>query len=266
MAVDFYPVASLLQSNASFAADARTEYDTSHTGPYTTATGDYLAFLPAGLITPRANDLFELASTQDPLAYLDSDTPASVAAGYAAQHKLISNGLNSTSQAAVELIWGDGSIIIGLQHPFSRGSVKIQSTDPFISPLADSAFLRNPIDRALLVEGTKFVRTLMASEAMASLSPVELVPGANITSDTSIESFVRSTLGTLYHPVGSCVKGSLESGGCVDDRLRVYGTEGLRIVDASLIPLLPAAHTMATVYAIAEKVRLVASCFRLVPC
>jgi choline dehydrogenase-like flavoprotein len=80
------------------------------------------------------------------------------------------------------------------------------------------------------------------------------VPGVNVTSDSDIEQFIRNSASTLFHPAGSCKLGSRSEGGVVDEKLRVYGIKGLRIVDASVIPLLPATHTMTTVYAVAEKV------------
>lgn len=80
-------------------------------------------------------------------------------------------------------------------------------------------------------------------------------PGANLTSNEALEEYIPSESRTFYHPSGTCKMGPRGLGGVVDDQLRVYGVQGLRVVDASVIPKLPAAHLMATVFAIAEKVR-----------
>lgn len=168
--------------------------------------------------------------------------------------KILNDKLLSDDSAILEIIWADGGMVLGLQHPFSRGSVETVSANVFDGVNADVGFLRNPLDVAILTEGVRFARKVAATSAIQELEPVEIVPGRNVTSDSDLETFIRSTAGTLYHPAGSCKLGARESGGVVDHSLRVYGIQGLRVVDASVIPLLPAAHLMTTVYAIAEKV------------
>jgi choline dehydrogenase-like flavoprotein len=170
--------------------------------------------------------------------------------------KILNNKLLSEDSAIIELIWADGALVLGLQHPFSRGSIETISADVFDGIQADAGFLRNPLDVAVLTEGVRFARKLADTSAIQELEPTEILPGRNVTSDADLETFIRSTAGTLYHPAGSCKLGARKNGGVVDQRLRVYGVEGLRVVDASVIPLLPAAHLMTTVYAIAEKVSL----------
>jgi choline dehydrogenase-like flavoprotein len=170
--------------------------------------------------------------------------------------KALNDKLLSNESAILELIWADGGIVLGLQQPFSRGSIETVSANVFDGINADAGFLRNPLDVAVLTEGVRFARKLADTSAIKELGPVEIVPGRNVTSDHDLETFIRSTAGTLYHPAGSCKLGAREMGGVVDESLRVYGVQGLRVVDASVIPLLPASHLMTTVYAIAEKVGL----------
>lgn len=188
--------------------------------------------------------------------YLPPRTPEEVRTGYGHQVKILKDKLLSEESAILEIIWADGIINLGLQQPFSRGSVKTVSANVFDGVEADAGMLHNPLDVTLLTEGVRFARRLAASSAIQELEPTEINPGVNVTSDHDLESFIRSNAGTLYHPAGSCKMGARETGGVVDQSLRVYGVQGLRVVDASVIPLLPAGHLMTTVYAIAEKVRL----------
>jgi choline dehydrogenase-like flavoprotein len=247
---------SLLTSNETFAADARAEYDDSRTGPLSSPTGDFLAFLPLSTVTNSSTKIHASALNQSSAVYLPSGTPKEVKKGYHHQMKVLNNKLLSDESAILELIWADGGIVLGLQQPFSRGSIETISANVFDGINADAGFLRNPLDVAVLTEGVRFARKLADTSAIKELEPVEILPGRNVTSDHDLEKFIRSTAGTLYHPAGSCKLGAREMGGVVDQSLRVYGVKGLRVVDASVIPLLPASHLMTTVYAIAEKVRL----------
>jgi choline dehydrogenase-like flavoprotein len=247
-------VSSQLTSNTTFAAEARAEYDDSRTGPLTSPTGDFLAFLPLSTITNSSAQIHAAARNQSSAAYLPSGTPKEVEKGYHHQMKILNNKLLGEESAILEIIWADGAVVLGLQQPFSRGSIETVSADVFDGVNADAGFLRNPLDVAVLTEGVRFARKLAATSAIQELEPTEILPGRNVTSDQDLETFIRSTAGTLYHPAGSCKLGARESGGVVDQSLRVYGVRGVRVVDASVIPMLPAAHLMTTVYAIAEKV------------
>ncbi|KAL3490339.1 hypothetical protein BJX62DRAFT_238152 [Aspergillus germanicus] len=250
---DFPLTAANLTANATFAAEALELYNTHKTGPYADATGDFLAFLSTDSFTSQTDNLHSLASAQDPSSYLDGDTPPSVQRGYAAQHKLLTEGITATNQAQIEVLWADGTFVIGLQHPFSRGSVRpASSADPLAAPLADAAFLRNPLDIAILIEAIKFARTVAHTPELAPFNPVELVPGAAVSTDTDLEAYIRGAAESLFHPSGTCAVGKQEDGGVVDTEFRVHGVRGLRVVDASVFPVLPAAHIQSSVYAVAE--------------
>lgn len=244
--------------NATYAAEALAEYQNQGTGPYTTPTGDFLIFLPLLNVTDSTalSSISSTASSQDAAAYLPTDAPAEVVTGYTKQVEALNARLDATNSAAIEYIWDTGTLVVGLQHPYSRGTVRAASNNTFDAPLATPRFLANPLDVQVLIEAVKYTRTIRATDAIQSLSPVEIVPGSNITSDADLEAFVRSSAATLYHPAGSCKMGAKEDGGVVDPAsLLVYGTGNLRIVDASVMPLLPATHIMTAVYAVAEKVR-----------
>lgn len=162
--------------------------------------------------------------------------------------------LSTNSTAQIEFIYADGSVSFALQHPLSRGSVQINSADPFVSPLLDPRYVSHPTDLAIMVEAFKFARKLIATPAVLAHSPNETVPGLLVQTDAEIEDYIRKTLNTVYHPVGTASMMRRELGGVVDSKFMVYGVQNLRVVDASVIPLLPASHLQATVYAVAEKV------------
>ncbi|KAL6708588.1 hypothetical protein ACN47E_002569 [Coniothyrium glycines] len=247
------PVSSLLTSNATYAAEARQLYDSARQGPLTSPTGDFLLFLPVSTYTNATAAILSEATSSGAAASLPSSVPAAVAAGYAKQFASLNAKLTANDSAFLEIIWADGVVVLGLQHPYSRGSVKAASNSIFDAPVADAGFLRNPVDVTLLREAVRFARKLVAAQGIAELQPFEIVPGANVTADADIDAYIRGSAATLYHPAGTAKMGPKEEGGVVDGELKVYGVQGLRVVDASVMPLLPASHTMTTVYAVAEK-------------
>jgi choline dehydrogenase-like flavoprotein len=194
------------------------------------------------------------AKAQSPDQYLAPNTHSEIIAGYASQKKLLTRDLPSSSVADMEFIFGDSVIIPGLQQPYSRGSVSINSTSPFDPPVIDARYLSNPLDVSRLIEATKFVRKIQATKALQEIKAQDLFPGPMTQTDEQLKNFVISGANTLNHHSGTASMLPKELGGVVDSKLRVYGIDGLRVVDASVFPMPPAAHIQATVYAVAEKV------------
>jgi hypothetical protein len=217
--------------------------------------GNFFAFLPLSTFSNSTTFISE-ASTQQPAQYLLPNTNPTIISGYAAQHALLTKEISSNSAANLEFIFGDTSIIPGLQKPFSRGRVSINSTSPFATPVINPRYLSNPLDISSLVAGFKFARTIRNSSALQAIDIIETYPGASVQTDGQIEEFIREGVDTLHHHVGTASMLPRELGGVVDSSLRVYGVKGLRVVDASVIPMLPAAHLQATIYGVAEKVCL----------
>jgi choline dehydrogenase len=139
-------------------------------------------------------------------------------------------------------------------RPLSRGTLRLASPAPFTPPLIDPRYGSNPIDLLVLREAINFNARLIATENMALLLPTFASPPANSTPE-EIMLYIRSKGQTEYHPSGSAAMMPLFMGGVVDPELLVYGTSNLRIVDASIMPLVPAGHLQAIVYGVAEKVR-----------
>jgi choline dehydrogenase-like flavoprotein len=243
-----------LTNNATFAAEARALYDLNRTGPYTRSGGDFLGFLPLTTYSSIASQLQEEAVAQDGTAYLAPETPTEVVEGYRAMHNLLTDHLLAPDSALIEMSWSDGRMGLNLQQPYSRGSVQAVSSSMFDAPIVDPRVLHNPLVVSFLVEAVRWGRGVVQTDAMAELQPVEVMPGAHVTSDEDLANVIRQQALPAWHLAGTCKMGLREEGGVVDDQLRVYGVGNLRVVDASIMPLLPAAHPMVTVYAVAEKV------------
>lgn len=137
-------------------------------------------------------------------------------------------------------------------HPESRGSVSLRSADPMADPKIETNYLSSEHDQAVMVEGLKMVRHIYDQLAFNDKWTEERVPGRDYGSDAEILEAIRKYAGTVYHPVGTCRMGSDERA-VVDPELRVRGVQGLRVVDASVMPKITSANTNAATFMIAEK-------------
>ena len=135
--------------------------------------------------------------------------------------------------------------------PDSRGSVRLASADPQAPPVIDPGFLRDGRDLDRLEAGLAMIRRAVAS-AVAAAGHAEVYPSARARTPAALRAWIRATVGSYYHPAGSCRMGR-DDGAVVDPDLRVRGIAGLRVADASVIPVIPNAPLNATVLAIAEK-------------
>ena len=159
--------------------------------------------------------------------------------------KLVDHGRKTT--------FGHGySCHVCILRPASRGSVRLASADPLAAPLIDPNFLAEREDMERLVRGFKLMRRIMNQPALAGYRGRELEASAQAQTDAQIEAFIRERADTIYHPVGSCRMGPGE-GDVVDASLRVKGVEGLRVVDASVMPRIVGGNTNAPTIMIAEK-------------
>jgi choline dehydrogenase len=137
-------------------------------------------------------------------------------------------------------------------RPESRGYISIKSADPLVAPVIQPNYLEAEEDRRALREGVKLAREIFAQEAFDPYRGPELMPGAHVTKNDQIDTFIRKTAETIYHPVGSARMGK-DADSVVDVSLKVYGVEGLRVVDASVMPSLVSGNTNAPTIMIAEK-------------
>ncbi|HTM61813.1 MAG TPA: GMC family oxidoreductase N-terminal domain-containing protein, partial [Burkholderiales bacterium] len=137
-------------------------------------------------------------------------------------------------------------------RPTSRGWVRVTSPDPAAYPEIKLNYLSTPEDRTVAVEGMRFTRRIMAAPAMKQYEPEEYKPGMSIASQQDLEKAAGELGTTIFHPVGTCKMGS-DPMAVVDDRLRVLGVDGLRVVDASIMPRITSGNTNAPTYMIAAK-------------
>jgi choline dehydrogenase len=136
--------------------------------------------------------------------------------------------------------------------PESRGSISLHTTNPLDAPAVRANYLSTDADMRTMIAGVRLSRKLAHSQAFDPFRGEELHPGANAQTDSDIIEFLRNELETLYHPVGTCKMGT-DSLAVVDERLKVRGIDKLRVVDASIMPRIPAGNTNAPVVMIAEK-------------
>ncbi|KAI4290348.1 MAG: hypothetical protein L6R35_000385 [Caloplaca aegaea] len=243
-----YPSPTQLTTNASYNAMAEMEYR-----PWTAGSPNALAFNPLPLISNNSANILSGASDQDPTAYLPAGLDPTIVAGYTLQKQSLVRRLAETTVASYEIINNNaGSLTVAVMHPFSRGQCYIRSADPFEPPSIDPRWLTNPVDRQVLIEALLFNRQILATPAMLPLSPAQFVPTVDADED-AINAIINTGIRTEFHPSGTCAMLPLEQGGVVDPQLRVYGTQNLRVVDAGIFPMIPAAHLQAVVYAVAEK-------------
>jgi len=143
------------------------------------------------------------------------------------------------------------TIMPTLIYPKSRGTVRLASADPQAAPVIDPAYLSDPDDGELLLDGMELIREVMASSAIAREVSLELSPGGDYPDRPALAKELPNRATTVYHPVGTCRMGSDERA-VVDPALRVRGIDGLRVVDASIMPSITGGNTNAPAMMIGE--------------
>lgn len=249
-----------LLTNATYNASSWDEYVNNKTGPYTYARGNALAFIPLPDMVNSTKAIVSSIESQDDEAYLPAVYKGNkkLLKGFARQRKIIADLFTRSDAAVAEYgVQSDGSFnVVGVEKPLSRGTVYLNPSNPAGPPdVTNNAFV-NPIDRSMIGIGLRFYRSVMAYPVLDRFRISELVPGSQYSTDDEIFNALLtqgSLSPTLAHSSGSCPMMPEHAGGCVNDKLMVYGTQHLSIIDASIIPLIPACHLQATMYGVAEK-------------
>ncbi|KAM5350126.1 hypothetical protein ACJ41O_006631 [Fusarium nematophilum] len=157
--------------------------------------------------------------------------------------------------AATSPLFGKGffSLLGVVMHPLSRGTIHINPSDPAGKPVINPNYLSNAHDLEAVTQAVKYCRKIATTEPMRSVWVNEYEPGLeDVQTDEQFKQYAQRTTLSIFHPVGTCSMLPKAEGGVVDPTLKVYGTHNLRVVDASIIPLLISAHIQTAVYGIAE--------------
>ena len=144
------------------------------------------------------------------------------------------------------------SNLVILTRPESRGELKLQSSDPMTPPIIDANYLAHERDREALRNGLRIARDIMSHDAYSPYRGREITPGPGVQDDDALNAYFRDTVGVNYEAVGTCRMGN-DDMAVVDDRLRVRGIEGLRVVDGSVMPRISTGDPNASIIMIAEK-------------
>jgi len=240
-------------SRAAFLA----QFQQDHTGPMTSGSPNGNAFLALDQFSDRAAYHAYVAasymSQTSTSQFLDDSVRSEVRLGYAQQLSYISKSLANAGRAAIEFLQTNGGgTQISNMRPLSRGTAHIWNNNPFTYPRVDFRYASNPVDYNVLYDSVNFNNRLFHTNSVQNLIPTQNNPPENPT-DEAIRNFLNGGIMTEYHPSGTAAMMPRSWGGVVDNKLLVYGTANLRVVDASIFPLIPATHLSAAVYGVAEK-------------
>lgn len=256
-------------------AAALETYSVNHTGPLVGATNSALLSYAQILSSSRRGPVPRQNLTASQL--VSKDTP-----GLSEQYDLVLQKLlNPNDASAQELFFitgespqfGDNITLLfqvdpvtspdsyftlfgALEHPFSRGSVHITSADPTVAPAIDPNYLSHPLDLVVTSSIALHLQTVAQTQPLASHlknGGTVFQPGYKRLTEQNVAEQVRATFGSEYHPIGTCAMQPADKGGVVDERLRVFGTKNVRVVDASVFPLMVQANLQTLVYAVAER-------------
>lgn len=141
---------------------------------------------------------------------------------------------------------------VGPVNPESRGEIKLRSADPSDKPRIRANYLQSDFDLHTMIAGIRMTREIIGQKAFDPYRGKELAPGPAIDDDAELESWLRATAMTTFHPVGTCKMGN-DPMAVVDARLKVHGIEGLRVADASIMPIISSGNTNAPAIMIGER-------------
>ncbi|KAI1352247.1 aryl-alcohol dehydrogenase [Xylaria sp. FL0043] len=259
----------LMRQEPNAISQALEDYATSKTGLLTSCGLATCAYLPLlGLSGPQHAALQHLLEEHAPprhdpsrdaydtvqKAILSSEEPCGTYFSVNGQGVLPVGPDSDSPAGPVPGSWND--LAVFLSRPLSRGRTHIQSKDPKTHPLIDPNYLSHPADLEVFARHMLYIQTLAASHPLTSLFKQPLQrrdPASNLADLEAAKKYVKRSAISIWHPCGTCAMLPREKGGVVDTQLKIYGVENLRVVDASVIPLIPNANIQATVYATAER-------------
>ena len=266
-----YTSFDILRYNATFASEQMVLYNSNATSMYdytgsgyafvnwTQALGDEPALktlAQQAANNPITSSPFEHTRAQILLEYLSND------AGNVPQVEIVfSDGYTGVKGYPVvsSPLYGSGffTLIASVQHPYSLGSVHITSSSISTAPAINPNYLAQEYDVQAAITAVKYLRTIANTTPLSQAWSIEYEPGLDVVgtgadADAQWRDYVVNNTLTIYHPIGTCAMLPRSQHGVVDASLKVYGTRNLRVVDASVIPILMSAHPQALIYGISE--------------
>ncbi|QRV90174.1 GMC oxidoreductase [Ceratobasidium sp. AG-Ba] len=249
----------ILRNNATYASQAQAQYASTHDGIYAAI---HSAFSFIDLASYVKSDKISSMKSR-----LDSEIAASGTSPLQKAQYNIQKQWLSQKLGHLEIIMYPGyfafsgpkantsyiSLLMAIQHPFSRGNVHINNANPLTKPTFDPKYFSKSIDLDSLVEAVKFSLTISKTEPLASAIVRRQDPAPEVISDADITNYIKTNVESVYHPIGTTALAPRSSGGVVGPNLKVYGTSNVRVVDAGVIPIHMGTHISRTVYGIGEK-------------
>lgn len=228
-------------------------------GPYTQALGNLAVYLSLQNLTSSHKEIIssirEQISSGKAASYLPEGADKTVVKGYLAQLEVLAKSFENPSQPVFEAPFQGPPAATFLLKPLSRGSVLLDPNNVDGEPLITYGTFENPVDVDIVASFVPLVRKVYSTPALQRLGVVETDPGPKVQDIEDIKTWARNTTSaSWWHPCCTAGMGPKDHGGVVGTDLKVYGVEGLRVADMSIMPFLPGAHTSSTCYAIGEKV------------
>ncbi|RMZ83195.1 hypothetical protein DV738_g1425, partial [Chaetothyriales sp. CBS 135597] len=223
------------------------------------STATFLSYVPDAVAYVNSTTFFgdAVASIQSTiLSQIDDYMPTSpgasdetVIAGYRAIYEATAKTIFPSPLGLAEFLIGnnlDGKVNMGaaLQHPFSHGSIYINSSNPMDYPVIDPGYLKHPVDVQILRAALQLIRKIGNTDPIKSSLNNETWPGPEVQTDDEWDTWMRPNIFTEYHPSSTCAMLPLDQGGVVNAELKVYGTSNVRVADASVPPTSFSAHLM----------------------
>ncbi|BGO89994.1 hypothetical protein NBRC10512_001979 [Rhodotorula toruloides] len=257
-----------VESNTTFAAEQLALWKAGDASSLYTSPNDAVAYVNLTTLMggeQQASEFMQqIKANQSALVKAYSSDKA-IQAGYNASYSAELRDIYPSAVGMAEILlsntgtyggYGDAvtvQIQAAIQHPLSRGTVKINSTSVFDKPLIDAGYLTHPADIQILRQAFKFARNVSQTAPLSDYVLNELSPGSAVQTDEEWDTWIRGVVSTEYHPAGTASMLPESEGGVVDNALRVYGLTGLRVIDFSIVPMSFSAHATAPAYGLAER-------------
>ncbi|RYP73110.1 hypothetical protein DL770_007834 [Monosporascus sp. CRB-9-2] len=253
------PNPDMLRTNETYLQESiEAFYATPSRGPYTLGLDNIAVYLPLANITTSYKDIASSVRQQvasgEAASYLPAGASESVVNGYLAQLEILAAAFENPTHPIFEAPFQGPPEVGFLLKPLSRGSVLLDPDDHDAEPVITYGTLENPVDMDIMASFVPLMRSVYSTPTMRAMGVVETAPGAEVQDEEEIREWVRdATVASFQHPCCTAAMMPRELGGVVGNDLKVFGVEGLRVADASMMSLLPGTHTSATCYAIGEK-------------